>query len=153
MLDSDLAELYNVPTKVFNQVVKRNTGRFPIDFMFQLTLEEDHLLRSQFVSSKKGKGGRRYLPYAFTEQGVAMLSSVLNSETAINVNIRIIRIFTKMSEMVMANKDLLLRLTKVEKELASHGESIAIVFDYLDQFINYQERPKEIIGFRQKHEK
>ena len=89
MLDSDLAELYGVTTKRLNEQVRRNLSRFPDDFMFQLTESETHLLRSQFATSKEGRGGRRYLPYAFTEQGVAMLSSVLNSEIAIKVNIEI----------------------------------------------------------------
>ncbi len=91
MIDVDLAELYELPTKRFNQQVRRNLNRFPEDFMFQLTKEEADSLRSQFATSKTGRGGRRYLPYAFTEQGVAMLSSVLNSERAIEVNIAIMR--------------------------------------------------------------
>ncbi len=151
MLDSDLAELYGVEVRVLNQAIKRNPNRFPEDFMFQLNTEEWQNLKSQFVTSSWG--GKRKLPYVFTEQGVAMLSSVLNSEIAIKVNIRIIRIFTKMREMLMTNKDLLLRMEKVERGLANQGKSIEIVFDYLDQFINYQERPKQKIGFKQKHEK
>ncbi len=152
MLDSDLAELYGVSTKVFNQSVKRNIERFPGDFMFRLTDEEEEFLRSQFVTSKSGSGGRRYLPYAFTEQGVAMLSSVLNSEVAIKVNIRIIRLFTKLREMLMTNKDLLLRMEKIEKDLASQGQNIDVVFNYLDQFIKQEEKPRVKIGFKQKHE-
>ncbi|MFI5195636.1 MAG: ORF6N domain-containing protein [Chitinophagales bacterium] len=148
MLDSDLAELYTVPVKVLNQAIKRNIDRFPDDFMFQLTTEEWQILKSQIVTSSWG--GKRKLPYAFTEQGVAMLSSVLNSDIAIKVNIQIIRLFTKMREMVMTNKDLLLRMEKVEKELISQGESIETVFYYLDKFIKYEERPKEEIGFKQK---
>ncbi len=148
MLDSDLAELYDVPTKSLNLRVRRNLMRFPDDFMFQLTREEFDNLRFQIETSSWG--GTRYLPYAFTEQGVAMLSSVLNSEVAINVNIRIIRVFTKMQEVVMANKDLLLRMEKVEKELAAQGGDIETVFYYLDQFIKYHDRPIEPIGFQQK---
>jgi len=150
MLDSDLAELYDVLTSVLNQSVSRNPDRFPDDFMFQLTSVEFENLISQSAISKKGRGGRRKLPYVFTEQGVAMLSSVLNSDIAIKVNIRIIRIFTKMREMLMSNKDLLLRMEKIEREVGSQGLTIQVVFDYLDQFINYVERPKVKIGFKQK---
>ncbi|HLG41470.1 MAG TPA: ORF6N domain-containing protein [Chitinophagaceae bacterium] len=113
MLDSDLAELYGTETKVLNQSVKRNIDRFPGDFMFELTREEFEFLRSQIVTSKTGRGGARYLPMAFTEQGVAMLSSVLNSETAIRVNIQIIRIFTRMREMLLTHKDILQQLEKM----------------------------------------
>jgi hypothetical protein len=95
MLDADLAELYDVPTKAFNQAIQRNMDRFPEDFMFQLTEEEFAGLRSQFVTSKKGRGGRRYLPYVFTEQGVAMFSGVLNSHRAVQVNIAIMRAFVR----------------------------------------------------------
>jgi hypothetical protein len=95
MLDADLAELYDAPTKAFNQAIQRNMDRFPEDFMFQLTEEKFAGLRSQFVTSKKGRGGRRYLPYVFTEQGVAMLSSVLNSHRAVQVNIAIMRAFVR----------------------------------------------------------
>ena len=158
MLDSDLAELYCVQVRILNQSVKRNISRFPDDFMFQLTPEEFEHLKSKISISNKGRGGRRNLPYAFTEQGVAMLSSVLNSEVAINVNIRIIRLFTKLREMLMTNKDMLLRMEKIERELASQGESIEIVFNYLDQFMQEQkrtkeEKPREKIGFKQKHER
>jgi len=150
MLDNDLAELYGVPTKVLNQAIKRNPHRFPEDFMFQLNLEEWQILKSQIVTSSWG--GKRKLPFAFTEQGVAMLSGVLNSDIAIKVNIRIIRLFTKLREMLMTNKDLLLRMEKIETELAGHGESIQAVFDYLDQFIKQQEIPRQKIRFKQKHE-
>ena len=104
MLDRDLAILYEVETKVLNQAVKRNITRFPDDFMFQLTNEELKGLRSQIVTSKRG--GQRYLPYAFTENGVAMLSSILNSEGAIEVNIQIMRTFTRLREMLLSHKDL-----------------------------------------------
>ena len=152
MLDYDLAELYDVPTKVFNQSVKRSIERFPEDFMFQLTNEEAALLRSQSVTSKEGRGGRRYLPFAFTEQGVAMLASVLNSDVAVKVNIRIIRIYTKLRKMLMTNSDLLLRMEKIETELAGQGEDIETVFNYLDQFIKQQEQPKTQIGFKRLNE-
>ena len=108
MLDFDLAALYEVETKVFNQAVKRNIKRFPADFMFEMSREELENWRSQFVTSNSDKMGLRYSPFCFTEQGVAMLSSVLNSETAIRVNIQIIRVFTKMRELLSTHKDILL---------------------------------------------
>ena len=116
MLDSDLAELYEVETRSLIQAVKRNSDRFPQDFMFQLTAEEDAALRSQIVISKKGRGGRRYLPYAFTEQGVAMLSSVLNSERAIQVNIAIMRVFVQLRAMIINNEELAKKLEILEKK-------------------------------------
>ena len=114
MLDSDLAELYEVDTKVLNQAVKRNITRFPEDFMFQLTTAECDSLRSQIVTSKMGRGGRRYMPYVFTENGVAMLSSVLSSEKAIQINVSIMRIFTRLRSFLMLEKDLSDRVTKLE---------------------------------------
>src|SRR5882672_5991035 len=110
MLDKDLAELYEVETKVLNLAVKRNIERFPEDFMFRLTEHEWNSLRSQFVTLETGRGKYpKYFPFAFTEQGVAMLSSVLNSSIAINANIQIIRVFTKMREIILTNKDVLLK--------------------------------------------
>src|SRR3989339_479095 len=116
MLDSDLAELYEVKTKALMQAVKRNLGRFPLDFMFQLNNQEVMTLRSQFVTSKSGKGGRRYTPYVFTEQGVAMLSSVLNSERAVHVNIAIMRAFVQMRKFLQSNDALAKKLNGLEKE-------------------------------------
>jgi len=130
MLDSDLAELYGVETRVLNQSVQRNPARFPKDFMFQLTEEEHESLRSQFVISKKGKGGRRYMPYVFTENGVAMLSSVLNSEKAI---LSIMRIFTRLRSFLMLEKDLSERVTKLEQ---GTNQMFKVVFERLD---NYEE--------------
>lgn len=106
MLDSELADLYQVETKVFNQAVKRNLDRFPADFMFQLTAQEAQSLRSQIVTSNPQRGGRRYLPYCFTEQGVAMLSGVLNSHRAVQVNIEIMRAFVRLREILATHKDL-----------------------------------------------
>lgn len=117
MLDSELAELYQVPTKVFNQAVSRNRNRFPKDFMFQLTVEEDESLRSQIVTSKVGRGGRRYRLYVFTEQGVAMLSSVLNSERAVQVNIAIMRAFVRLREMIESNKELAAKLDQLGRNM------------------------------------
>ncbi len=147
MLDKDLAELYNVETKVFNQAVKRNMERFPADFMFQLTTEEYENLRSQIVTSSWG--GSRYLPYAFTEQGVAMLSSVLKSETAIQVNIQIVRLFTKMRELIFANKDILLKLADLEKKMVASEDDIKIIFSYLKELLQAPNPPRNKIGFRQ----
>jgi ORF6N domain len=148
MLDQDLAELYGVETKVLNQAVKRNLNRFPEDFMFQLAEEELQSLRSQIVTSKKGSGGRRYLPFAFSEQGVAMLSSVLNSETAIRVNIQIIRVFTRMRQMLLTHKDILVQLEKMERKLTGHDENIQLIFEYLKQLLNPPQPPRRRIGFK-----
>jgi hypothetical protein len=116
MLDHDLALLYGVETKVLNRAVKRNLQRFPLDFMFQLTPEEADVLRCQIGTSKKGRGGRRYLPYVFTEQGVAMLSTVLNSERAILVNIEIMRAFVKLRQILASNGEVSLRLDELESK-------------------------------------
>ena len=115
MLDSDLAKLYGVETKRLNEAVKRNIARFPKHYMFQLTEEEFYSLRSQFATSKKGKGGRRYMPYVFSEQGVAMLSSVLNSEIAIQMNIKIIDTFVNMRQFTLENKELTKRFSELEQ--------------------------------------
>jgi hypothetical protein len=131
LLDTELAELYGVATKVLLQAVKRNRERFPEDFMIQLTAAEWEALRSQSVTSSAPRGGRRYLPYAFTEQGVAMLSSVLRSDRAIAVNIQIMRAFVRMRELLSSNRDLARRLreleARLEKKLATHDEAIAAI--------------------------
>lgn len=146
MLDEDLSKLYQVETKQLKRQVKRNISRFPNDFMFELNQEEFKILRSQSGTSRWG--GTRYIPMAFTEQGVAMLSSVLNSETAIRVNIQIIRVFTKMRELLMTNKDILLQLEKVEKKLTKHDDEIILIFQYLKKLLNPSQPPRERIGFR-----
>lgn len=154
MLDRDLAELYQVETRVLNQAVRRNIERFPEDFMFELSSQEWESLRSQFVTLKSGRGQHsKYLPFVFTEQGVAMLSSILNSETAIGVNIQIIRVFTKMRELVLAHKDILLQLEKIEKKLSKHDEDILLIFGYLKQLLNPPQPPRRKIGFRRRDEK
>ena len=145
MLDEDLAELYQVETKRLNEQVKRNMLRFPKDFMFQLTGQEFENLKSQIATSSWG--GRRKLPFAFTEQGVAMLSSVLNSEIAINVNIQIIRVFTKMRQLFLTHKDILLQLEKIEQKLTNHDDDIALIFEYLKQLLNPPQTPRRKIGF------
>jgi len=151
MLDSDLAELYQVETKVLNQAVKRNRERFPQDFMFQLTDEQWENLKSQNVTSSWG--GRRTLPYAFTEQGVAMLSSVLNSDVAIKMNIQIIRVFTKMREMLLTHKDLLLEMEEIRKKVSGQDEKIELIFTYLREFIKEQEKPRNSIGYKSSSDK
>ena len=144
MLDSDLATLYNVPTKVFNQAVKRNKKRFPEGFMFQLNSKELESLRSQFVTSKNSRGGQRYLPYAFTEHGVAMLSSILNSDRAIQVNIQIIKTFIQLRKLAVTNKDIHKRIDDLENKYA---QQFQIVFQTLEQLLDGPQKIKKIRGF------
>jgi hypothetical protein len=152
MLDRDLAVLYGVETRVLNQAVRRNEKRFPDDFMFQLTAEELEDWKSQIVISNKEKLGLRKPPLAFTEQGVAMLSSVLNSETAIAVNIQIIRIFSRMREMLLNYKDLLLKLEQLERKVDGYDEDIQLIFMHLKRLIDPPQEPRPRIGFRRKGE-
>ncbi len=150
MLDDDLAELYQVETRRLNEQVKRNIDRFPEDFMFQLDEKEWENLKSQNATSSWG--GRRKLPYAFTEHGVLMLSSVLNSDRAIQVNIQIMRIYAKLRAMLMTNKDILLKLEKLERRVINHDHDIRVVFGYLKELLNPKTEPLRKIGFRQKKE-
>ncbi len=143
MIDSDLAELYGVETKALKQSVKRNNERFPNDFMFELNQKEFESLRSQIVTSKIGRGGARYFPMVFTEQGVAMLSSVLNSERAIKVNIQIIRIFTRIRQMLTDNTELRLEIEKIRKKVDNHDKNMEVVFQYLDELLDKKENPKD----------
>ena len=157
MLDRDLAKLYGVKVKRLNEQVKRNTKRFPDDFMFQITKEEINSLRShfvtlnsrsQFATLKQGQN-IKYLPYVFTEHGVAMLSSVLNSERAIQVNILIMRAFTKLREILLTHKDLAAKIEALEKKYAEHDQTIKEIFEAIKQL--FQPPPakeKRIIGFR-----
>ena len=145
MLDSHLAELYEVPTFRLNEAVKRNRRRFPEDFMFLLSKEEAGSLTSQFAMSKPGRGGRRTLPYVFTEQGVAMLSTVLNSERAIAVNIAIMRTFVRLRQIFATHKELAARLAALEKE---YDERLRVVFDILKQLMEPPPSPpKPPLGF------
>ncbi|MDZ4185962.1 MAG: ORF6N domain-containing protein [Desulfuromonadales bacterium] len=148
MLDEDLAELYGVEIRVLNQAVKRNSKRFPDDFMFQLMAEEYtecQALRSHFVILKGGRGQhRKYLPQVFTEQGVAMLSSVLNSDRAIDVNIQIMRAFVKLRELVASNRELSLRLDELEQK---YDVRFSMVFDAIRQLMTPPETKKRKIGF------
>jgi hypothetical protein len=134
MLDKDLAELYAVETKQLKRQVRRNMERFPEDFMFELSQQEFEILRSQFGTSNWG--GTRYVPMAFTEQGVAMLSTVLNSPTAIKVSIQIIRVFTKVREMLTDSLSVKLEIEEIKKKLTNHGKNIELVFSYLDELID-----------------
>jgi hypothetical protein len=142
IIDRDLALLYGVATKVLMQAVKRNLERFPSDFMFQLTQEEFKNLKSQFVTSSWG--GRRYLSYTFTEQGVAMLSGILNSERAIKVNIEIMRAFVQLRRLVNSNKEL---AKKIEQLESKYDEQFRIVFEAIRQLIKEEDKPKSKIGF------
>jgi phage regulator Rha-like protein len=146
MLDRDLAKLYGVATRNLNKAVKRNIERFPEDFMYQLTNEEVTNLKFQFGTSSWG--GTRKLPHVFTEQGVAMLSGVLNSKRAIQVNILIMRAFTKLRELLLTHKDLALKLEALEKKYAEHDEKIQAIFNAIKQLLESPpEEPKLKIGF------
>jgi ORF6N domain len=150
MLDQDLAELYGVETRALVQQVKRNIDRFPDDFMFQLSADETAALRSQIVTSK-GRGGRRTAPYVFTEQGVAMLSGVLRSRTAVTVNIAIMRAFVELRRAAMSYAAIERRLTELEREttekLGKHDQQLGEIFKALRQLISPPPRPKRRVGF------
>ena len=148
-MDSDLAEMYGVETKRLKEQVKRNRDRFPDDFMFELTAEEaEDFSRSQFATLKRGYN-IKYLPYAFTEHGVLMLSSVLRSEQATAVNIRIMRVYSKMKELLTLNKDILLKLEKLERSSDKHDKDIQIIFSYIKKLIEQPVKEKTTrIGFK-----
>lgn len=147
MLDRDLAELYGVATKALKQSVKRNIKRFPKDFMFELNIKEAANLRSQIVTSSWG--GERYLPMAFTEQGVAMLSSVLNSDRAISVNIQIMRIFTKIRQTLADTTELRLGIEELKRKTENNTKNIELVFQYLDELLDKKSNPKRRkIGYK-----
>ncbi len=167
LLDFDLATLYGVPTKTLNQAVKRNATRFPEDFMFQLSAEETRFLRSkfvtaksqavdnqwilpnwsQFVTSSRKHRGQSYRPYAFTEQGVAMLSSVLNSERAVKVNIAIMRAFVKLRQTLETNRELARKFSELEKRVGKHDEEIDAILEAIRQLMAPPEKPRREIGF------
>jgi len=167
MLDSDLAQLYGVETFNLNKAVKRNHERFPEDFMFQLTKEEEDSLRFQTgilkpsghaislsTKIKQGRGQhRKYLPYVFTEQGVAMLSSVLRSRQAVQVNIAIMRAFVKLKEMLSTNKELAYKFAQLERKIEKHDDEIKLIFDAIRQLMSAPETKKKKIGFRREQEK
>jgi phage regulator Rha-like protein len=146
MLSTHLAELYGVEVKVLVQTVKRNIDRFPEDFMFQLKDEEYEILKSQFVTSRWG-GIRRANPYAFTEQGVAMLSGILNSKRAIQVNITIMRAFVKLKQILSTHKELTHKLNELERKLEKHDADIQAIFEVIKQLMAPPEKPRRLIGF------
>lgn len=148
LLDTDIAELYGVDTRVLVQAIKRNIARFPDDFMFQLTAEEFALLRSQnVISNPEGRGGRRYAPYAFTEHGVAMLASVLNSSRAIDVSVLIVRAFVRMREALTANRELAYKLAELERQLDTHDEAIQSLMAAIRSLMKPPEPKQRRIGF------
>jgi len=155
MLDTDLAELYQIETRRLNEQVKRNLKRFPSDFMFQLTEKELEILMSQIATSRfsnnsKGWGGIRKLPYVFTEHGVLMLSSVLNSDRAIEVNINIMRIFSRIRQMLMDNTELRLAFEEIKKKTENNTKNIEVVFQYLDELLEKRKNPtrRKAIGYK-----
>ena len=148
MLDHDLAELYQVETFNLNKAVKRNIDRFPSDFMFQLTQKEADALRFQIgISKPKGRGGRRYLPYAFTEQGVAMLSSVLRSDRAVHVNVAIMRAFVQLRAALLSTEELQRRLAKIEQRLLVNDAKFKVVFDEIKKLMELPAESRRQIGF------
>ena len=150
ILDKDLADLYEVETKNLNKAVKRNIERFPEDFMFQLSQEEYENLKSQIVTSSWG-GARRARPYAFTEQGVAMLSSVLRSERAIQVNIAIMRAFVRLRQIFSTHKELAYKLAELERKIEKHDEEIKAIFEAIRRLMMSPQKPKRKIGFKVKN--
>jgi len=147
MLDSDLAELYQVDTKNLNRAVLRNAGRFPKDFMFQITKREYESLRYQIGTSNDGRGGRRYEPYVFTELGVAMLSSVLNSDKAIQMNVFILRAFMKLREMLATHKDLAEKIDQLEREQKLQGKDIGDLIVTVNRLLESKMKLRNAIGF------
>jgi hypothetical protein len=147
LLDRDLAELYGVETKQLKRAVRRNIKRFPSDFMFELTREEYNSLRGQFGTLKRGAHSK-YLPMAFTEQGVAMLSSVLNSAQAIEVNIAIMRAFVQLRKMIASNEELARKLEELEHKIAQHDEDIGLIFEAIRELMTPPEKPPKKIGFK-----
>lgn len=147
ILDSDLARLYEVPTKVLKQAVRRKLDRFPVDFMFELTDNETIASRSQFVTLKRGQN-IKYRSFAFTEQGVAMFSSVLNSARAIHVNIAIMRAFVRIRQFLETHRELALKIEELERTVSSHDENIELIFETIWQMIEKKREPLEPVGFR-----
>lgn len=146
MIDCDLALLYGIETRRLNEQVRRNIDRFPDDFMFQLNGEEFINLKSQFATSRWG--GTRKLPFAFTEHGVLMLSSVLNSERAIKVNIQIMRVYIRMRELMISHTDILLKLEELERKISSHDKQILLIFEYLKKLIAPETKSRKRVGYK-----
>jgi hypothetical protein len=152
MLSHDIAELYQVETKRLNEQVRRNIGRFPERYMFKLTLQEYKSLRSQFATLKRGEHSK-YTPYAFTEYGILMLSSVLKSARAERVNILIIDVFVELNQSLQNHKNIMLALEKMKRKLEKQDDKIALLFNHLEQFVITQKKPGNRIGFKQHYVK
>lgn len=157
MLDRDLAELYGVETKYLKRQVKRNSNRFPEDFMFELSKDEFEAWRCQNVTSNSDRQGLRYAPFAFTEHGVLMLSSVLSSDKAVETNIQIIRIFNKMREMLIQHKEIIAEIDKINNQIGNHEEKFMLIFEYLKQFEEnkqqqFEHNNRRKIGFKTSRE-
>lgn len=148
MLDSDLAELYGVETRVLSQAVKRNPDRFPEDFMFRLTADEYESLRSQIATSKKGRGGRRYLPRVFTEHGTIMLASVLNSEQAIEASIFVVRAFVRLREILSVHKEFARKLAELERRIGGHDDDIKALVSAIRRLSQPPRQKRKKIGFQ-----
>lgn len=148
MLDSDLAELYGVTVKRLNEQVKRNRDRFPDDFMFQLTAAEHEALRSQNATSNKGRGGRRYPPYAFTEHGAIMAATVLNSQRAVEMSVFVVRAFVRLRELLGTHKQLAAKVEELERQLETHDETIKQIFEAIRELMEPPSPPSKQIGFR-----
>ncbi|MFH2203433.1 MAG: ORF6N domain-containing protein [Elusimicrobiota bacterium] len=148
MLDADLAQIYGVLTRHLNQAVRRNEGRFPLDFMFQLNEKETQSLRSQSVTSKTGRGGRRYRPYAFTEHGAVMLASVLNTPMAVRASVQIARAFVRLRRLIGAHKELARKLKDLEKRVGNHDEKIGLLFNAIRDLMEPGDEPPRRIGFK-----
>jgi phage regulator Rha-like protein len=148
ILDTDIAELYGVPVKVLNQQVKRNRERFPADFVFRLTSKEDEVLRSQFVTSKQGRGGRRYAPYAFTEHGAIMAATVLNSERAVQMSVFVVRAFVRLREMLATNRKLAVKIDELENRLDTHDSTIQDLIEAIKELMKPEDPPRKSIGFQ-----
>jgi hypothetical protein len=151
MLDKDLAELYGIDTKRLKEQVRRNINRFPEDFMFEISEEEHEILKKQFGNRNRGQHSK-YPPYAFTEHGVLMLSSVLNTERAVKVNIQIMRVYVRIQEMIQTHKDLILKMDQLEMKVGKQDEKISIVFEYLRKFVDVKDKQRKKVGFKRKDE-
>jgi phage regulator Rha-like protein len=148
ILDADIAELYGVPVKVLNQQIKRNQKRFPADFVFQLSAKEYEALRSQFVTSNETRGGRRYLPYAFTEHGAIMAATVLNSERAVQMSVFVVRAFVRLREMLANNRKLAGKVDELEDRLDTHDSTIQDLIEAIKELMMPQDPPRKGIGFQ-----
>ncbi|MGB7602539.1 MAG: ORF6N domain-containing protein [Candidatus Sulfotelmatobacter sp.] len=148
ILDADIAELYGVPVKVLNQQIKRNQKRFPADFVFQLSSKEYEALRSQFVTSKETRGGRRYLPYAFTEHGAIMAATVLNSERAVEMSVFVVRAFVRLRELLANNRKLAGKIDELEDRLDTHDSTIQDLIEAIKELMTPQDPPRKRIGFQ-----